>query len=31
MTEGRGTSTMEFSHYAIVPNNVAESIIAGRK
>ena len=31
MTEGRGTSTMEFSHYAIVPNNVAETIIAGRK
>jgi elongation factor G len=31
MTEGRGTSTMEFDHYAIVPNNVAETIAAKRK
>ncbi len=27
MTQGRGTSTMEFSHYAEVPKNVAEEII----
>jgi elongation factor G len=26
MTEGRGTVTMEFDHYAIVPQNVAEEI-----
>lgn len=31
MTEGRGTSTMEFDHYAIVPQNVAEGIIEARK
>jgi len=31
MTEGRATSTMEFSHYAIVPANVAEEIISHRK
>ena len=30
MTEGRGTATMEFSHYAIVPQNVADEIIAQR-
>ena len=31
MTEGRGTSTMEFSHYAVVPQNVANAIIESRK
>lgn len=31
MTEGRATSTMEFSHYAIVPQNVADEIISHRK
>jgi len=31
MTEGRGTSTMEFSNYAIIPQNVATTIIEGRK
>jgi len=31
MTEGRATFTMEFDEYAIVPNNVAEGIIASRK
>ncbi|MCK9352408.1 MAG: elongation factor G [Candidatus Paceibacterota bacterium] len=31
MTEGRGTSTMEFAHYAVVPQNVATSIIESRK
>ncbi|MEK7152250.1 MAG: elongation factor G, partial [Patescibacteria group bacterium] len=31
MTEGRASFTMEFSHYAIVPQNVAETIIASRK
>jgi len=31
MTEGRGTSTMEFSHYAVVPTNVANAIIESRK
>ncbi len=31
MTEGRGSSTMEFSHYDIVPKNVADTIVAGRK
>ncbi len=31
MTEGRGTSTMEFSHYAVVPKNVADAIIESRK
>jgi elongation factor G len=30
MTEGRAQSTMEFDHYAIVPNNVAEAIKAGK-
>ena len=30
MTEGRGSSTMEFDHYAIVPNNVAQTIIEAR-
>jgi len=31
MTEGRGTSTMEFDHYTVVPNNVATTIIEARK
>lgn len=31
MTEGRATSTMEFSHYDIVPANVAKEIIEARK
>jgi elongation factor G len=31
LTEGRGTSTMEFDHYEEVPNSVAQEIIAGRK
>ena len=28
MSSGRATSTMEFSHYAPAPNNVAEEVIA---
>ncbi len=31
MTEGRGSMTMEFDHYDVVPNNVATEIIASRK
>ena len=31
MTEGRGTSNMEFANYAIVPTNVATTIIESRK
>ncbi len=31
MSQGRGTSTMEFSHYDEVPKNVAEEIIGGDK
>jgi elongation factor G len=31
MTEGRGTSVMEFDHYAIVPQNVAATIAEKRK
>ncbi len=31
MTEGRGTSNMEFSNYAIIPQNVAQTIIESRK
>ncbi|MCH7597710.1 elongation factor G [Patescibacteria group bacterium] len=30
MTEGRASSTMEFSHYAVVPANVAQEIISTR-
>lgn len=30
MTEGRASMTMEFDHYEVVPNNVAEAIKAGR-
>ncbi len=31
MTEGRGSMTMEFDHYEVVPTNVAQEIIASRK
>lgn len=31
MTQGRGTFSMEFAHYAEVPKNVAEAIIAKSK
>lgn len=31
MTQGRGSFTMEFSHYEEVPANVAQSIVAGKK
>jgi elongation factor G len=31
MTEGRGSMTMEFDHYEVVPSNVAQDIIATRK
>jgi len=31
MTQGRGFYTMEFSHYAEVPGNVAQGIVEGRK
>ncbi|HYC82959.1 MAG TPA: elongation factor G [Candidatus Paceibacterota bacterium] len=31
MTEGRGQSTMEFAEYAIIPSNVAQTIIDARK
>jgi len=31
MTEGRANSTMEFDHYAVVPKNVADEVIASRK
>ena len=30
MTEGRGTSSMEFDHYAVVPQNVAKEIMEAR-
>ncbi|MCI0542585.1 elongation factor G [bacterium] len=30
-TQGRGMSTMEFSHYAVVPAQVAQGIIESRK
>ncbi len=30
MTEGRGSSTMEFDHYAVVPQSVATTIIEAR-
>jgi elongation factor G len=28
MTQGRGTYTMQFSHYEEAPRNVAEEIVA---
>ena len=31
MTSGRGQFSMEFSHYALCPNNVAEAVIAKEK
>ena len=31
MTEGRGNYTMEFADYAIIPSNVAQTIIESRK
>ena len=31
MTEGRGSMTMEFDHYEVVPTSVAEAIKAARK
>jgi len=31
MTEGRGSMTMEFDRYEVVPTNVAQDIIASRK
>ncbi len=31
MTEGRASFSMEFDHYEVVPPNVAQTIIAGRK
>lgn len=30
MTEGRASASMEFSHYAVVPRNVADEIVAQR-
>lgn len=30
MTSGRGNMTMEFDHYAVVPDNVAQEIISAR-
>jgi len=31
LTEGRGVPNLEFSHYAVVPRNVQDDIIAARK
>ncbi|MBD3282217.1 MAG: elongation factor G [Candidatus Portnoybacteria bacterium] len=31
MTQGRGTFTMEFDHYAQVPDNIAQEIIEGKR
>jgi elongation factor G len=31
MTQGRATYSMEFDHYAEVPNNIAQKIIEGKK
>ena len=31
MTEGRGTYNMEFDHYAVVPQNITQLIIEGKK
>ena len=30
MTQGRGTYSMEFSHYFEVPNNIAQEIVKKR-
>ena len=31
LTQGRASYTMEFDHYAEVPNNIAQLIIEGKK
>lgn len=31
LTEGRGVPNLEFSHYAVVPRNVQEEVVASRK
>jgi elongation factor G len=31
LTQGRGTYSMEFSHYDYVPNEIAEKVIAAHK
>ena len=31
LSQGRASSTMEFSHYAEVPKNVEQEIVAGKK
>jgi len=31
MTQGRGTFTLEFKRYEIVPDNIAEDVIKARK
>ncbi|MHB1086783.1 MAG: elongation factor G [Minisyncoccota bacterium] len=31
LTEGRGVPNLEFSHYAVVPRNVQDEIVASRK
>jgi elongation factor G len=31
MTQGRGTYSMEYSHYEIVPQQIADKIIAAHK
>jgi elongation factor G len=31
LTQGRGTFTMEFSHYQEVPENIAQEIIEGKR
>jgi len=31
MTEGRGTYNMEFDHYAVVPQNISQLIVEGKK
>jgi elongation factor G len=31
LTEGRGTSTMEFDHYEEVPGNITKEIVEGKR
>jgi elongation factor G len=31
MTQGRGSFSMEFSHYDVVPQHIAEKIVAAAK
>ena len=31
LTQGRGTFTMEFDHYDVIPKNITEEIIEGKK